>query len=44
MANTHRRSLISSMTVNGVRLSEDSELKKGVANAFKNLLSEMGEA
>lgn len=39
MTNSHRRNLISSMKVNGVRPSKDFELK--VANAFKHLLSEM---
>ena len=41
MANARRRkNFLSSITVDGRKLTEETEMKEGVVNAFQNILSE----
>ena len=41
MANAQRRkNFLSSITVDGRKLTEETEMKEGVVNAFQNILSE----
>ena len=44
MANAHRRgNQITKMRINGVWITEEIELKQGIVEAFKSLLSETEE-
>ena len=43
MANSHRRSIINKIRINGRWLIRENEIKQGVVEAFKNLLTVPGE-
>ena len=41
MANAHRRvNFLDRIKINGVRLSEEQEVREGIANAYQQLLSD----